>query len=225
MPAMMILPALPLLLLLADPTEGKGWVEAAKEDGITVYSRVREDSSIGEMKAIGLMDAAPHEVWKAVRDYPNYPKTMPYTEESKVLATEGGAGPGGGGAKITWFYSVVNAPLVDRRDYVIKLIDESDWKDGKGYLLVRWSASDEKAPPLKEDVVRVKVNEGMWKLEPRDGGKKTFATYWVYTDPGGSLPKWIANKANNTAVPNVFAAIKKVVADDRAAAAARREGK
>ena len=114
----MILQALTIALLAADPG-GPGWEQAAKEEGITIYSREKEGTNVREMKAVGLIDATPMEVWKTIRDYPNYKKTMPYTEESKVLATEGDG-------KVTYFYSVVNAPMVDRRDYVIKLTDESD---------------------------------------------------------------------------------------------------
>ncbi len=211
---MNLLLALPLLVLSAD--KEPAWSLAAEDEGIKIYSRQKEGESVAQMKAMGVIDATPHEVWKAIRDYPNYPKTMPYTEDSKVLAREEGD-------KTIWFYSVVNAPLVDRRDYVIKIVDESDWKDGAGFLKVTWTGWNEtgtdKAVPEKKGYVRVKINDGYWLLEPRESGKKTFATYYVYTDPGGSLPKWIANKANGTAVPNVFAAIRKVVADDRAKAA------
>ncbi len=218
---MNLLLALPLFLLSADKAPVKEaaaeppWALAAEDQGIKIYSRQKEGESVAQMKAMGIIDATPQEVWKAIRDYPNYPKTMPYTEESKVLAKENGD-------KVIWFYSVVNAPLVDRRDYVIKLIDESDWKDGAGFLKVAWSTWNEKVNgvPEKPGYVRVKINDGFWQLEPRDAGKKTFATYFVYTDPGGSLPKWIANKANGTAVPKVFAAIRNVVAEDRAKAAA-----
>jgi len=69
---------------------------------------------------------------------------------------------------------------------------------------------DDKVPVLK-DVVRVRINEGYWLLEPREEGKKTFATYYVYTSPGGALPNFIANKGNTIAVPKVFEAIKKTV--------------
>lgn len=209
---MTILPAVAILILAADPG-GTGWKEAAKEDGVTIYARDKEGSNIREMKAQGLIDAAPTEVWKALRDYPNYTKTMPYTEVSKVIATEGEKDANG--AKVTYFYSVVNAPVVDRRDYVIRLVDESNWKDGKGFLKVTWSAVDRKDVPEKSDYVRVKINDGMWLLEPREDGKKTFATYYVYTDPGGSVPNWIANRANSTAVPNVFKAIKDTVQKNR----------
>jgi hypothetical protein len=203
--------ALPMLFLAAD--QEPSWSLANEDNGIKIYRRQKEGETVAQMKAMGLMDASPQEVWKAIRDYPNYPKTMPYTEDSKVLASENGD-------KTIWFYSVVNAPLVDRRDYVIKILDESDWKDGAGFLKVSWTSSTstdkDKIVPEREGYVRLKINDGYWLLEPREGGKKTFATYYVYTDPGGSIPKFIANKANSTAVPNVFAAIRKVVAEDRA---------
>lgn len=214
---MTILQVVAVALLTADPG-GTGWEQAAKEDGITIYSREKDGTNVREMKAVGVIDAAPMEVWKAIRDYPNYKSTMPYTEVSKVLATEGEKTERG--HKVTYFYSVVNAPLVDKRDYIIKLTDESNWKDGKGYLKVSWVAADRKEVPEKEDLVRVKINDGVWMLEPREDGKKTYATYYVYTDPGGSIPNWIANKANSTAVPNVFKAIREVVKSDRAKKAA-----
>lgn len=202
---------IPLLLLSADEPR---WKLAAEDDGIKVYGREREGSEVREMRAIGLIDATPQEVWKVLRDLEAYTRTMPYTEEAKVLKKSEGD-------KETLFYSCLNTPLVSRRDYIIKLVDESDWKEGKGFLKVTWTAiNDQDAlKPVKEDIVRVRVNDGYWLLEPREDGKKTFATYYVYTSPGGSIPNWIANKANGIAVPKVFASIKKAVQDQRAAAA------
>lgn len=187
------------ILLAAAP--GK-WEVAAKTDGITVYTRERKGSDLSEVKAIGMIKAPPEKVWKAVRDYENYDKQMPYTEESKILSRDEGD-------KTILFYSIVNAPLVDRRDYVIKLLDQSEWKDGRGFFKVTWSAASHPSRPESEDLVRVKVNDGYWLIEPRDGGKSSFATYYVFTDPGGSLPRFIVNKANESAVPNVFRAVRK----------------
>ena len=177
------------------------WTEKAKEDGITVYNRPRAGSAVHEIKAVGLIDAPPKSAWAVIRDYDHYKDCMPYTEESKILGREDGD-------KVIFFYSLINAPLVSRRDYVIRLVDESDWKDGQGYLKSSWDITPN-GPPPKDGVVRVKANEGYWLLEPRDGGKKTFVTYWLYTDPGGSIPNWVANKANQSAVPDVFRAIRK----------------
>ncbi|MCA2977261.1 MAG: SRPBCC family protein [Myxococcaceae bacterium] len=193
----------PLLLLAADEP---AWEQAANTDGVRVFARKRGDGDVREMKAQGLIDAPPVEVWKAVRDYDNYPKTMPYVEGGKVLSREGGDK----GDKVTLLYSLINTPLVDRRDYIIRLVDETDWKN-PATLKVTWTVvndMDEKVP-VPKDVVRVRVNEGYWLLEPREDGKKTFATYYVYTSPGGAIPNFIINKANSMAVPAVFNAIKK----------------
>jgi len=103
---------------------------------------------------------------------------------------------------------VVNAPLVDKRDYLIRILDESNWNDGKGFLKAAWTAAADKMPE-KDGFVRVKLNNGYWLLEPRENGSKTWATYYVLTDPGGSIPKWIANQANNNAVPDVFSSVRK----------------
>lgn len=202
---MSLLSALPMLVLLADPTSGPGWQQVARTDGITVFARQKQGSELQEMKAIGVIDAPPQKVYEALRDYENYKNTMPFTKESKVVEKSADG-------KTIWFYSIVDAPLVAKRDYTIKTIDESDWKDGKGFLKVSWSAALDKGPKEQEGMVRVKVNDGFWHLEPRDNGARTFATYYVFTDPGGSMPSWIVNKANGTAVPDVFRALRKVTA-------------
>ena len=195
---------LTLMVLAAGAND---WSEAAKRDGITVYSRTPEGQNVKEMKAVGMIDAPPKVVWATIRDYANYTKNMPFTQVSQVLKTEQDG-------KVIHFYSVVNAPLVDKRDYVIRIVDESDWKDGEGFLKTSWQASPEaeKLMPEKKDFVRVKLNNGWWLLEPKENGTKTQATYYLYTDPGGSIPKWLVNQANGSAVPDVFIAIRKVSA-------------
>ena len=198
---MSLLPALSLLVLLTGAGE-PAWQQVARDDGISVLARTPEGGSVSEVKATTLVDAPPHDVWRVIRDYTNYTKTMPYTQESRVLASEQDG-------KVTVFYCLVNAPLVDKRDFIIRIQDESDWKEGKGFLKTAWTAATEGVPPEREGVVRVKLNTGYWLLEPREEGKKTFVTYYLYTDPGGSLPKWIADKANKTSVPDVLRAVRK----------------
>ena len=198
---MSLLPALSLLVLLTGAGE-PAWQQVARDDGISVLARTPEGGSVSEVKATTLVDAPPHEVWRVIRDYTNYTKTMPYTQESRVLASEQEG-------KVTVFYCLVNAPLVDKRDFIIRIRDESDWKDGQGFLKSAWTVTTDGAPAVRDGVVRVKLNNGYWLLEPREEGKKTFVTYYLYTDPGGSLPKWIADKANKTSVPDVLRAVRK----------------
>ncbi len=203
---------IPLLLLSADEPK---WELSTENTGVKIYGRKRPESEVREMKAMGLVDATPLEIWKVVRDLERYPKVMPYVEEAKILSRDDGD-------KNVLYYSKINAPLVDRRYYIIRVIDESDWRDGKGFLKVTWSAVNDKDDlmPVKKDVVRIRVDDGFWLLEPREDGKKTFVTYYINTSPGGSIPNFIANSGNNIAVPKVFDAIREQVAKDRKAAAA-----
>ncbi|MBI5545172.1 MAG: hypothetical protein HY901_14880 [Deltaproteobacteria bacterium] len=78
----------------------------------------------------------------------------------------------------------------------------------------RWTVCD-KGPEPKDGVIRVKVNDGTWLLEPIGDGTKTRATYYLFTDPGGSLPTWIANKANSSAIPDIFVALRKYAKEPR----------
>ncbi|HZN95680.1 MAG TPA: START domain-containing protein [Myxococcales bacterium] len=188
--------------LLASPDSGPGWTKAAETDGITVFTRDKPGSEVKELKALGTIDSPAEAVWKVIRDYAKYKERMPYTEVAEVVATEEGG-------KVTWFYSRIAAPFVAKRDYTLKIIDESDWKDGKGFLKSSWVMAPDKGPAPMKDVVRLKTNDGFWLLEPKDGGKRTFVTYYLFTDPGGSIPKFLVNSANSSAVPDVFRAIRK----------------
>jgi len=198
----MLLPALAALALLSSPDPGPGWTKAAEVDGITVFTRDRPGSEVKELKAVGTIDAPADAVWKVIRDYPRYRERMPYTEAAEVVATEEGG-------KLIWFYSRVAAPFVAKRDYTLKIVDESDWKDGKGFLKSSWTLAGDRGPPPQPGVVRLKINIGSWLLEPRDDGRRTFVTYALYTDPGGSVPKFLVNQANGSAVPDVFRAIRR----------------
>lgn len=192
--------------LVSGAVEPDPWRQSAKVDGVTVYTRTPEGTSVAELKAVGLIEAPPARVWEVIRDYEHYTTRMPYTEVAKVLRRDAD------GRRIR-FYSVINAPLVSRRDYVIDLVDESNWDNGKGFLKSTWRIADSIVEPTpnvapQEGIVRVTLNNGYWLLEPREAGRHTFTTYYLYTDPGGSIPKWIVNKANSTAVPDVFRAVR-----------------
>jgi hypothetical protein len=200
---MSLLHALPLLVLLAEDT-GKPWKPDGESDGVAVMRRERAGTDKHEMKASGIVDAPPDEVLKIVRDFPNHKKIMAYTDKSDVIATEEDG-------KVVHLYILSAAPLIDKRDYALKYVDVSDWQDGKGYYQLSFSASD-KVPPETKGVVRVKTIEGYWKMEPREEGKKTFLTYYLFIDPGGSLPTMIVNSLSGSGLKDVIKAVRKSVA-------------
>ena len=183
------------------------WEKAAETGGVTVLRRDKEGSSVKEVKATAVFDAAPKAVWAVINDLDNYKDFMPYTAEAKVLERSADG-------KEVVSYQHLTAPIVSERDYLIKLRNESTTTDdGKtGYYKVVWNAlppEKDSMMPEKKDVVRVRVNDGYWQLEGNADASKTFATYYVYTAPGGSIPTFVINIANTEAVPKVFESIRK----------------
>lgn len=200
---MLTLLVLPALVMTAEPK----WEKAAETGGVTVLRRDKEGSSVKEVKATAVFDAAPKAVWAVINDLDNYKDFMPYTAEAKVLERSADG-------KEVVSYQHLTAPIVSERDYLIKLRNESTTTDdGKtGYYKVVWNAlppEKDSMMPEKKDVVRVRVNDGYWQLEGNADASKTFATYYVYTAPGGSIPTFVINIANTEAVPKVFESIRK----------------
>ncbi len=190
-------------LTAALPTNQKEqWEVKTNNSTVTVYARNKKGSPIQEYKSVGIIPAAPEAVFKVLTDFNRYKEIMPYTEESKIISTEQDG-------KVVYFYSLLNAPLVSRRDYVVRIVlDQSNWKDGEGFLKTSWTSAKTNLD-LKPGVVRVKVNQGSWILESWEKNTKTRATYYLFADPGGSLPSFVINRANSSAIPDIFRALAK----------------
>jgi hypothetical protein len=187
------------LLLLATPAlaQEAPWKEAEKRDKLVIYTREKAGSDIREVKAIGEMDAPSAQVWKAVGDYDRYATYLPFVEQCRILSKES--------ERVFFVYQLITTPIVAKRDFTIKIT--WDPEDGSGRYRSSWIIANDRGPAENSDFVRVKINDGSWTIEPLDGGKRARATYYLYLDVGGSIPRWIANMANTSAIPDLFKAV------------------
>lgn len=184
--------------LLAD--EPPEWVDAHDKDGIHVWYRDRVELGGREVKAETIVEAPPKQVFDVLADVEKYTEFMPYLEKMEVIETlEDG--------RIQ--YEVVNAPVVSRRDYVLRITvtkpTAESWK-------IDWKPAPEgKGPPATKKMVRILVNEGWYLIEPHEKGTKL--SYMLLTHPGGSIPNFIAKRSNTSAVPDLLDGIRKRVKD------------
>ena len=182
-----------------DPNEG--WKLAHQANQIAIYSRLHRGSQLKEFKAIGAIDAPTRAVHAVLDDFVNYPKFMPYTTECHVVRREPDSIVG---------YQRLSPKIVADRDYTLRVWNKS-WPAADGLVFItRWAPANELGPPEKKGVVRVKICDGGWLLEP-DGTIKTRATYSVYTDTGGLIPAFLANYASETGISRLFEAVRKQV--------------
>lgn len=185
-----------LAVIAAVGTNPNPWQEAHSTPDITVYTREVPESNIREVKAESIITAPLERVWDVITDIEHFTEYLPYVIEARVIAQ------GKGDSRFE--YLRLDPPLVSKRDYTLKVTSEKD--PVKGKFVRQWTAANDQGPPPREDSVRLKICDGSWTLERLDD-KRTRITYWLYTDPGGSVPGWLANKANTRSLPDLLHAV------------------
>jgi hypothetical protein len=189
-----------------DPSEG--WKLASGSKDVAIYSRARAGSRLKEFRAIGPVDAPTSAVHAVLDDFENYPNFMPYTSECRLLKRENDS---------IIAYQRLSPKILEDRDYTLRVWKKS-WPGPDGFTyLDQWKPANDLGPPEKKGVVRVKLCEGGWVLEP-DGPAKTRATYSIYTDTGGFIPAFIANQASRIGISKLFEAVRKQVKNPKYAA-------
>jgi len=179
------------------PGNPNPWQQVKNDDGMVVWAREVPGSSIREVKAETTVDVRAERVWEVLSDVAKYVEFMPYLVETRIL------GPAGERAR--YEYQLIDPPLVDRRDYTLRVSFEE--QPETGVFRRAWTPANDKGPPAKDGVVRVAVCEGSWTVE-RKGAEQARVVYWLYTDPGGAIPNWVANRANATSVPDLLRAVR-----------------
>jgi len=184
------------------------WKPCAREKDVVIYDRVRPGTALKEFKAVGPIDAPTSAVWAVIDDFQNYPKFMPYMTECRLIKRDVDSMVG---------YQRLSPKVCADRDYTLRVWKKS-WPVSGGLVFAsHWAPANELGPPEQKGVVRVKLCEGKWLLEP-DGPTKTRATYSIYTDTGGFIPSFIANRISQTGITKLFAAVRKQVKDPKYAA-------
>ncbi len=183
---------------VANATKTGDWQLSGESHGVALYSRVRPGSSLKEFKAIGMIEAPSRVVHNVLNDVEGYPQFMPFTAECRIIKRAGNS---------VYAYQRISPKICHDRDYTLR-IEEKTWPGEGGLVyLNKWEPANEVGPPAKKGVLRVTLCEGSWLLEPAGPGK-TRATYWIYTDTGGSLPVFIANAASKIGIRKIFTAVR-----------------
>lgn len=176
-----------LLILLIFPfssscfAQENPWEVAKNKDGIIVYTRETDASSIREFKAVTSIKASLKDVITILNKVEDYPNWMANCQHSKIVKKISD------NERIDYMQSVVPWPL-DNRDVVTRYKSEVDYE--KGFYLATTTSEPTLLEPV-EGFVRLKKGLGSWKLERE--GEVINVTYKYNGNPEISIPKWIIN--------------------------------
>ena len=188
------------------------WKFISNKDGVALYRRDRPVTN--ESKAIGEIAAPAAVVHAVIKDVESYASFMPYTVECRVLKREGNS---------VVAYQRISAPMTSDRDYTVRMRSSSKPGEGGTSYVSQWEAENKLGPPEKSGVVRVNLCDGSWLLEPT-GPNTTRATYKIYTDSGGAIPRFIKDTGSQMGIRKLFAAIRKQVRDPKYALGPEQKG-
>lgn len=188
----------------AEPEATPGeWKLISNKEGVALYRRPRAITN--ETKAIGEIAAPTDLVHAVIDDVESYSSFIPYVAECRVLKREGDSILG---------YQRISAPMASDRDYTLHVRTTAKKSDVGTSYFSHWETDNAAGPPEKRGVIRVNLCEGSWLLEPA-GPNTTRATYTVYTDSGGIIPKFIKETGSQIGIRKLFAAIRKQVTNPK----------
>jgi Polyketide cyclase / dehydrase and lipid transport len=204
-----------IVYLAAEPAKSAdvndGWKLATERNGVTIYSRLHSGSSLKEFKAVGEIAAPSRAVSEVIEDVDAYPSFMPYMAECRLLRRESDS---------LVSYQRISPKVCSDRDFTLRTYKTS-WPGAAGVVYSnRWESANALGPAKKPGVVRVEICQGAWLLEP-NGAARTRATYSVYTDTGGLIPAFIANHFSQSAIGEIFSAVRKQVKQPKYNAASK----
>lgn len=171
-------------------------------DGVIIRTRTLE-GGVTEYIAEGTLDACVQDVEEVLTRFEEYPRFMPYVEETKVL----GKGEGG----TTRVYTLLDFPmLVKSHDYVIDVEKLSSSKRSNEFRM-KWSAVPD-ALPERDGVQRVPVNEGEWIVRG-EGATKSTVIYRYAVSPGDKVPSWAEDFGRKDGVLKLFHRVEREASD------------
>ncbi|MBL7828688.1 MAG: hypothetical protein JNJ57_18785 [Saprospiraceae bacterium] len=194
---------LPFFLLLFGTAEmhaqsNDGWIFKNEKSGVKVYYRKTAD--VYEVKLITSIQSTLSGLVTLLSEVENYPVWGYKVAEAKVLREYG--------VHDVAYYSRLDFPWpLDDRDIIMHNKIEQDPDTRK---IIATSTAEPTIIPEKEGIVRVKKAHTTWTIIPGQGGW-LYVEYYIYSDPGGSIPDWLVNMAIDVGPRETIQGIRKFI--------------
>ncbi|CAD5110126.1 START domain-containing protein [Zestomonas carbonaria] len=167
-------------LLLGGAAQAEDWQLAKDENGIKVYLSSVPGSKYKAYRGVAEIKADVQAINALQEDVPGSCAWIHACAEMKLLKHEGDD---------VWTYSRIDMPWpVTGRDLVLHVSTE---KSADGSIVRHLKAEPGYIPEAKGEI-RVPRLVGEWRMTPKGQGV-TEVIYQVQTEPGGSIPSWLAN--------------------------------
>ncbi|MCI5058750.1 MAG: START domain-containing protein [Flavobacteriales bacterium] len=170
-----------LILIYSFTSVAQDWELEKDKEGIKVYTRLEPGNDLKSFKGVAYTNASISDIYQILLDAGNVKDWAFSIIESELLEK---------GKNYFIYYTEFDSPWpVDNRDFVLKAdIKESS---SEQFRIEHNYIPNKKAE--KDGIVRVKKTNLIWSAQKTEKGTKL--TYQGYSDPGGTIPTWLANSS------------------------------
>lgn len=167
------------VLLVVGGAQASAWRLVKDEAGIQVYLQSIPGSSFQAFRGVTRMRVEMPRLLALQNDVSAACAWIHACSEQTLLKHEG---------NLSWIYSRFHAPWPVRpRDSILQV---STARDASGQV-IRTVHGAADYLPRQPGFVRVSKVEGFWRFTPRED--EIEVVYQVHSEPGGSVPAWLAN--------------------------------
>lgn len=171
-----------MLLLCVGSTQAAAlqWKLAREEDGVRVYLAEVAGSQYKAYRGVVTVKAGMQKLLDIQEDVAGSCAWIYSCQEQRLLEREG---------DVSWTYTRFETPWpVKARDSVMQVTTQT----GTDGSVTRVLKAEPERIAQESGFVRVSKVDGFWRLQPKGEGTVEI-TYQVHTEPGGSVPSWLAN--------------------------------
>jgi hypothetical protein len=194
-----------LVAMPAGVMAANDWKLAVQKNGIDVSIRPVKGSDLDEFMGTADIDASIDVVYAVIKDIPAATQWMADCKENREIR------------KIDEYtsvqFNVTKAPWpVSDREALCIVTEKKDEKTGK--ITIEFHETNDPPVPVGKGNVRMPEISGQWILTPinRDHTK---VLYTVKSNPGGTLPKALANMKSKDIPYNTLMGLKMMVKKDK----------
>lgn len=167
------------LVLFSFAYLGDNWELQKEENGIKVYTAIKEGTNFKKCKATTSIKAPLIDMYNYIRNPLNYKKFSNKIESIKVVKKTD---------KSVFYYMKVDMPWpVYNRDgvYELKTVEKTDKQ------VILKSQAHPSLMPEQDGYVRIQTATTYYKITVN--GDEIDVHYEAFTDPNGNVPAWVAN--------------------------------
>jgi hypothetical protein len=181
------------------------WKLVLHTSGVDVSTRTVAGSDLDEFQGSTVVEAPVSVIEAVLDDVPASSQWMSDCKEARIVRVID--------ANTLILINVTKTPWpVYDREALLLLQKKHDQKSGS--LIYEFHSIEDPSVPVGKWHVRIPAVTGRWVLTPLEQGH-TRATYTVKTDPGGYIPKTMANRASRNIPFETLLGLKKMVQRDK----------